>query len=57
MMVKCRECGKEIAENARTCPYCGSRTPTNNRLVWRYIGAAIGIIVIIRYVLWPMISK
>ena len=57
MMVKCRECGKEIAENARTCPYCGSRTPTNYRLVWRYIGAAIGIIVIIRYVLWPLISK
>lgn len=55
-MTKCRQCGKDIADDARECPHCGTRVPTTYRLVWRYIGGAIGIIVIIRYVLWPLLN-
>jgi RNA polymerase subunit RPABC4/transcription elongation factor Spt4 len=25
---KCRECGREISEDAKACPYCGCRKPT-----------------------------
>lgn len=27
-MIRCRECGKEISENATTCPNCGRKTWT-----------------------------
>lgn len=27
MLVKCKECGKEISDQAITCPHCGAPTP------------------------------
>ena len=27
-LVKCRTCGKDVAERARTCPHCGQINPT-----------------------------
>ena len=29
-LVKCRECGKEISNNASSCPYCGYKNRKNN---------------------------
>ncbi|EOU1316490.1 zinc-ribbon domain-containing protein [Klebsiella pneumoniae] len=26
-LVKCKECGKEVAQSAKTCPHCGVATP------------------------------
>ena len=26
-LIKCEECGKEISSTAKTCPYCGYKTP------------------------------
>lgn len=36
-LVKCRECNKEVSENAQTCPYCGVKNPSSakaNRSFW-----------------------
>ena len=27
MLIKCRECGKEASDEARTCPHCGISVP------------------------------
>ena len=29
-LIKCKECGKEISENATTCPHCGAKNKNNN---------------------------
>ncbi len=28
-LIKCSECGKEVSDKARTCPYCGNPIDTN----------------------------
>lgn len=34
MIVKCKECGKEIADSAEVCPHCGRVHPTMNDKEW-----------------------
>ena len=33
-LTNCRECGKEISDEAKTCPICGARLKKSNWLVW-----------------------
>jgi DNA-directed RNA polymerase subunit RPC12/RpoP len=30
-LVPCRECGKEVSEQAEACPYCGIKTPSKKK--------------------------
>ena len=30
-LVPCRECGKEVSDEAKVCPYCGIKTPSKKR--------------------------
>jgi DNA-directed RNA polymerase subunit RPC12/RpoP len=30
-LVPCRECGKEVSDAAKVCPYCGIKTPSKKR--------------------------
>jgi DNA-directed RNA polymerase subunit RPC12/RpoP len=30
-LVPCRECGKEVSDQAESCPYCGIKTPSAKR--------------------------
>jgi len=46
-MVKCKACGKDIAKNATTCPYCGYKVPmSNSNAAFTLIALAVMIIVI-----------
>lgn len=29
-LIKCKECGKEISKNAKSCPHCGEKIEKNN---------------------------
>ncbi len=45
-LIKCKECGKEISDQATTCPNCGAKTESaNNSINW--FGVIIGIILFI----------
>ena len=43
-LVPCRECGKEVSDQAEKCPYCGISTPSKKR---RQIKLAITLLVIL----------
>lgn len=35
MIVKCKECGREMSDTANACPYCGAEPPkTTSTLTW-----------------------
>lgn len=40
-IVKCRECGKEVSDSAKTCPHCGIKNPAPPRKSARLIGWAV----------------
>ncbi|MCU1273779.1 MAG: hypothetical protein JWO48_1210 [Bryobacterales bacterium] len=44
---ECRECGKEIARNARTCPHCGHRGTSVLSIILAVVIGIVGLIVII----------
>ena len=43
-LVPCRECGKEVSDQAEKCPYCGIKTPSAKH---RKIKLAITLIVVL----------
>lgn len=43
-LVPCRECGKEVSDQAESCPYCGIKTPSAKR---RKIKLAIRALILI----------
>ena len=46
-LIKCRECGKEISDKAKSCPHCGSPTffaEEENKDNWKSIGLVVLII-------------
>ena len=48
-LVACRECKKEVANNAKTCPHCGTQNPALTQAVItlsKYIVAIIVIIIV-----------
>lgn len=49
MIVKCRECGKEISNTAHTCPYCGKSKEITNvwyGIVWAVVSAGVILLVL-----------
>lgn len=46
-MIKCRECGKEVSSEAKTCPNCGVATPHKMGLFKKFIFTVIGFFVFI----------
>jgi len=51
-LVPCRECGKEVSDEAKTCPYCGIRTPSKARRKRKFIITAVIILVIVGLSAW-----
>ena len=47
-LIKCKECNKEISDNAKQCPNCGVTIKKGNKTLWFLaIGATIVIIIIV----------
>ena len=48
-MTKCKECGKQVSTEAKTCPHCGAAAPTKKAKgglgKWLLIVFAIGVVV------------
>lgn len=34
-LIPCRECGKEVSDGAKICPYCGVKLPNKKRYLMR----------------------
>ena len=45
-MVKCRECGKEVSDKAKTCPSCGIEKPAPASRVGTYLKLGLGALVV-----------
>lgn len=46
-MVKCRECGKDVSDEAKNCPHCGIAKPAPPSKVGNYIKLALGAVLLI----------
>ena len=44
-LVKCKECGKEVSNKAKTCPNCGAKAPKKTSLFTWLVLIFIGLIV------------
>lgn len=51
-IVKCRECGADVSEDAKTCPHCGVETPDKKTFVAQIIGG----IVFFLFIAWFIFS-
>jgi hypothetical protein len=51
-LVPCRECGKEVSDEAKTCQYCGIKTPCKKRRQRRLIITAIIICALVGLSAW-----
>lgn len=51
-LVPCRECGKEVSDEAKTCPYCGIKTPSKKRRQRKFIITAIIIFALVGLSAW-----
>ena len=51
-LVPCRECGKEVSDQAKTCPYCGIKTPSKQRRQKRMIITTIIILALVSLSAW-----
>jgi hypothetical protein len=51
-LVPCRECGKEVSDQAQTCPYCGIKTPSKKRRQRKLIISAIIIVALLSLSAW-----
>lgn len=46
-LIKCKECGKEISEEARTCPNCGAKTSKSKKRNKVIVKIVIAILIIV----------
>lgn len=46
-MVKCRECGKEVSDAAKTCPHCGIANPAPHSRLGLYLKLGLGAVIVI----------
>jgi len=51
-LVPCRECGKEVSDQAESCPYCGIKTPSKKRRKRRIIITVIVMLAAIAISAW-----
>ena len=49
-MVKCRECGKDVSNEAKTCPHCGVATPAPESKFGLYVKLGLGAVLVIAMV-------
>ncbi len=45
-MVKCRECGKEVSEQAKICPQCGIEKPVPPSKAGQYLKLGFGAVIV-----------
>lgn len=55
-LVKCRECGKEISNTAKTCPHCGAKISRGIGCV-SVVLFSVGIIIVILYIIMAVAGK
>ena len=46
-LVPCRECGKEVSDQAEACPYCGIKTPSKEKRKKKLITTTITIVLVL----------
>ncbi len=46
-MVKCRECGKDVSDQAKTCPHCGVAKPAPESKLGLYVKLGLGAVLVI----------
>lgn len=51
-LTTCRECGKQVSTDAKTCPHCGTSAPTKKKArggigKWLLIVFAIGLVAMV----------
>ena len=53
-MAFCKNCGKEIDDNAVVCPHCGviQNTVDNGGFLWGLLGCCIPIVGLILFLVW-----
>ncbi len=58
-LIKCEECGKEISEEARTCPNCGAKLKTNRNNILKqwWFWFIIVIIIIVTVLIIVLTNK
>lgn len=49
-MVKCRECGKEVSDKAKSCPHCGVAKPAPESRLGLYFKLGLGAVLVIAMV-------
>lgn len=54
-MIPCKSCGKEIANNAETCPHCGFRIMDNGDRVVSIVSFLFFLPVIV-FIIWAVVS-
>jgi hypothetical protein len=45
-LIKCKECGKEVSSNAKTCPNCGNKMPKKTSIATWIIGGVFLFVVV-----------
>jgi|GEM_PF-2245322 len=48
-LVPCRECGKEVSDQADACPYCGIKTPSKKKRKIKLIITALVVLVLVAF--------
>ena len=56
-LIKCKECGKEISEEARTCPNCGAKTDITKKKEENIITALIIAVLILIIVVFIFANR
>jgi len=49
-MVKCRECGKDVSDKAKSCPHCGVVKPAPESKLGSYLKLGLGAVLVIAIV-------
>ena len=58
-LVPCSKCGRQVADDANSCPNCGStsikRLKDNKTRINRYLwgGSAVVVLLVVLYFVWP----
>ena len=62
-LIRCETCGRDVSDEAKTCPHCGAKTPSTiakqkarKRILW-IVGLIVGIIVVCGLVFGVIIPK
>ncbi len=51
-MAICRNCGKELGDQAVTCPNCGTPVAGEGGFAWGILGCCIPVVGLVLYLIW-----